>query len=208
MTLLPRLALATPPDGGEPAPASLAMLAGLTRVGWRVQHFRSRARPFGTASVDQITGLPGRHLDAWLMPPGDLSGGLRAAVVDRPRSPWSRALDDINQRPDPFPFDRPGWLGPIREALNLPTLAFGSLPSSRSGRSPAGRAAQGGRRPDRRAGTPRGFRDDPPPRPAPDQETSRRRRGGLARHPGRPWRARRPMSRWTRRSSTGSGRAF
>ncbi len=128
MTLLPRLALATPPDGREPAPASLAMLAGLNRVGWRVQHFRSRARPFGTASVHQITGLPGRHLDAWLMPPATcrevFARGCRQAEIALVEG----ALDDIHQRPDPFPFDRPGWLGPIREALDLPTLAMVPCP--------------------------------------------------------------------------------
>ena len=68
MIHLPRLALATPATGPEPSPASLACLAGLTERRWRVQHFRSRACPFGTEAVGQVTGLPGRHLDAWLMP--------------------------------------------------------------------------------------------------------------------------------------------
>ena len=49
--------------------ACLSMLAGLTQRRWRVQHFRTRACPTATEAVGQVTGLPGRHLDAWLMPP-------------------------------------------------------------------------------------------------------------------------------------------
>ena len=69
MIEFPRLALATPATGPEPSLASLAMLAGLTQRRWRVQHFRTRACPTATEAVGQVTGLPGRHLDAWLMPP-------------------------------------------------------------------------------------------------------------------------------------------
>src|SRR4029077_20211628 len=68
MIHLPRLALATPSTGMEPSTAALAWLAGLTEHRWRVQHFRSRACPTGTQAVGQVTGLPDRHLDAWLMP--------------------------------------------------------------------------------------------------------------------------------------------
>ena len=68
MNHLPRLALATPATGPEPSIASLGWLAGLTERRWRVQHFRSRACPTVTEVVGQVTGLAGRHLDAWLMP--------------------------------------------------------------------------------------------------------------------------------------------
>ena len=68
MNPLPRLALATPATGPEPAIASLGWLAGLTDRRWRVQHFRSRSCPTVTEVVGQVTGLAGRHLDAWLMP--------------------------------------------------------------------------------------------------------------------------------------------
>ena len=69
MIEFPRLALATAATGPEPSLASLAILAGLTQRRWRVQHFRTRACPTATEAVGQVTGLPGRHIDAWLMPP-------------------------------------------------------------------------------------------------------------------------------------------
>ena len=77
MIEFPRLALATPASGPEPSLASIAMLAGLTQRHSRVQHFRTRACPTVTEAVGQVTGLPGRHIDAWLMPP-DLCRGLFA----------------------------------------------------------------------------------------------------------------------------------
>ena len=86
---LPRLGLATCSSGPEPSVVSLAMLAGLTQWRWRVQHFRTRACPTATEAVGQVTGLPGRHLDAWLMPAVGLQravragGGLRRAVGGR-----------------------------------------------------------------------------------------------------------------------------
>ena len=84
MNEFPRLALATPAEDAEPSVACLAMLAGLTERRWRVQHFRTRACPTATEAVGQVTGLPGRHLDAWLMPP-EVCRGLfaRAAAVGR-----------------------------------------------------------------------------------------------------------------------------
>ena len=69
MNEFPRLALATSAGDAEPSVACLSMLAGLTGRRWRVQHFRTRACPTATEAVGQVTGLPGRHLDAWLMPP-------------------------------------------------------------------------------------------------------------------------------------------
>src|SRR4051794_19191034 len=84
---MPRLALAIPPLGTESncSPASLAWLAGLSEQRWRVQHFQSRAYPTGSGIVGQITGLPGRHLDAWLMPDAVLhrafANGAKAAEL-------------------------------------------------------------------------------------------------------------------------------
>src|SRR5271165_6532168 len=65
---VPRLALATAATGPEPSVMALALLAGLAEKRWRVQHFRTRACPTVTEVVGQVTGLPGRHLDSWLMP--------------------------------------------------------------------------------------------------------------------------------------------
>ncbi len=123
MIEFPRLALATPASGPEPSLASLAILAGLTQRRWRVQHFRTRACPTVTEVVGQVTGLPGRHIDAWLMPP-DLCRGLfaRAAksaelavvegTLDEPVTP--RAVTSC---------DSPGDLKPIVEVLDLPVVA-------------------------------------------------------------------------------------
>src|SRR5262249_15407814 len=93
---LPRLGLATRATGPEPSVASLAMLAGLTERGWRVQHFRTRACPTAKEAVGQVTGLPGRHLDAWLMPPAVCRGLFARAgasaelsvVEGRSANPW------------------------------------------------------------------------------------------------------------------------
>src|SRR5437016_504794 len=74
MVEIPRLALATRAAGPEPSVASLSLLAGLTYRRWRVQHFRTRACPTVTEAVGQVTGLPGRHLDGWLMPPSVCRG--------------------------------------------------------------------------------------------------------------------------------------
>jgi cobyrinic acid a,c-diamide synthase len=128
MMALPRLALAVPGLGPEPSPASLGLLAGLSSMRWRVQHFRSRACPTGTEAVHQATGLPGRHLDAWLMPPdvirrvfarGALGSDLALieGTLEEPTTILSREYQD-----------RPGGLRPIARALDLPTVALLSCP--------------------------------------------------------------------------------
>lgn len=68
MMEVPRLALATVATGPEPSVMALALLAGLAEKCWRVQHFRTRACPTATELVGRVSGLPGRHLDSWLMP--------------------------------------------------------------------------------------------------------------------------------------------
>jgi cobyrinic acid a,c-diamide synthase len=129
MNHLPRLALATPATGPEPSIASLGWLAGLTERRWRVQHFRSRACPTATEVVGQVTGLAGRHLDAWLMPEdvcrqlfvqGAQSAdfALVEGTLDKPRG--------LQAVPDP---DRPGGLRPVVEMLDLPVVAVLPCPS-------------------------------------------------------------------------------
>ena len=125
---LPRLALAVPDRGPEPSPASLGLLAGLSSMRWRVQHFRSRACPTGTEAVGQATGLPGRHLDTWLMP-ADVcrrvfargSQGADLAVIEGTLEEPTATLSCEHN-------DRPGGLRPIAEALDLPTVALLSCP--------------------------------------------------------------------------------
>ena len=125
---LPRLALAVPGSGPEPSPASLGLLAGLSSMRWRVQHFRSRACPTGTEAVGQATGLPGRHLDAWLMPPDVCrrvfargSRGADLALIEGTLEEPTATLSCEHH-------DRPGGLRPIAEALDLPTVALLSCP--------------------------------------------------------------------------------
>jgi cobyrinic acid a,c-diamide synthase len=124
MALLPRLALAVPASGPDPSPAALAWLAGLTERRRRVQHFRTRACLFGTEAIGQVTGLPGRHLDAWLMPDPVcrelfLRGSRRAdlALVEG-------TLDELTPIVECSQFDRPGELRPIARALALPIVAL------------------------------------------------------------------------------------
>jgi cobyrinic acid a,c-diamide synthase len=129
MMKLPRIALAIPSESPEPSPASLALLAGLSERRWRVQHFRSRACPYGTPAVEQITGRPGRHLDDWLMTP-DLCrtvfvrGMCRAdlAVVEGTFEPARQTVVCPQ-------YDQPGGLGRIAPALDLPRLALVPCPS-------------------------------------------------------------------------------
>ena len=131
MINLPRLALTTPASGPEPSLASLALLSGLSERRWRVQHFRARACPTTTEAVGQATGLPGRHLDAWLMP-GDLCRkvflrGTRQvdlAVVEG-------TLDEPIATLECCHHDRPGGLRPIVEALDLPIVALMACPLGR-----------------------------------------------------------------------------
>lgn len=122
--VLPRLALAVPGCGPEPSPASLGLLAGLSSLGWSVQHFRSRACPTGTEAVHQATGLPGRHLDAWLMPPevcrGVFARGTRGADLSLVEGTLEEPTATLSREHH----DRPGGLGPIAEALDLPTVAL------------------------------------------------------------------------------------
>lgn len=118
------MALAAACEGSEPAVASLALLAGLAERRWRVQHFRARACPVGAEAVGQITGLPGRHLDAWLMPPEVcrtvfVRGAMRTdlAVVEGTLGEAKVAIGCCQN-------DQPGALGPIVSALHLPVVAI------------------------------------------------------------------------------------
>lgn len=103
------------------------MLAGLTAKRLRVQHFRSRACPTANAAVVEASGLPGRHLDAWLMPPETRRSlfalgtcGVDLALVEgtleTPLAPRSCGASDV-----------PGSLAPLSRDLDLPIIAVVSL---------------------------------------------------------------------------------
>jgi cobyrinic acid a,c-diamide synthase len=126
----PRLALATPATGPEPSIASLAMLAGLTQRRWRVQHFRTRACPTATETVGQVTGLPERHLDAWLMPPAVCRKLFTRAAVSAELAVVEGTLDETIAIRSYSSSDCPGDLQPIAEALDLPIVAVVSCRGS------------------------------------------------------------------------------
>jgi cobyrinic acid a,c-diamide synthase len=130
MIEFPRLALATPAAGPEPSVASLCLLAGLTQRLWRVQHFRTRACPTATEAVGQVTGLPGRHLDAWLMPPSICRGLFARAAGSAELAVVEGTLDEPISDRMYTSCDRPGDLKPIAEALDLPIVAVVSCRAS------------------------------------------------------------------------------
>jgi cobyrinic acid a,c-diamide synthase len=120
---LPRLGLATPSSGAEPSIACLAMLAGLTQRRWRVQHFRTRACPTATEAVGQVTGLPGRHLDAWLMPPAVCRGLFARGACAAELSVVEGTLDEPIEARSCTACDHPGDLRPVALVLDLPLVA-------------------------------------------------------------------------------------
>jgi cobyrinic acid a,c-diamide synthase len=123
MMEFPRLALATRAAAPEPSLATVALLAGLTERRWRVQHFRTRACPTATEAVGQVTGLPGRHLDAWLMPPPLCRALFARAARSTELALVEGTLDEVgSNRPDTA-CDCPGELKPIAEILDLPVVA-------------------------------------------------------------------------------------
>ncbi|WP_250847231.1 cobyrinic acid a,c-diamide synthase [Aquisphaera insulae] len=109
---------------------SLALMAGLAGSHRRVQHFRTRACPTATELVGQVTGLPGRHLDSWLMPESVCrslfargASGAHLAVVEGTLEPIAT--------PQPYSTsDQPGSLGEVARMLDLPTVAVISAPES------------------------------------------------------------------------------
>lgn len=130
MMVIPRLALAVPTPEAEPTAASLGLMAGLAELGWRVQHFRARACLTETRAIGEITGLPGRHLDAWLMPAevcqkvfaqgaGDADLAIVEGTLDSPEAFGPLECDR---------YGRPGHLGSIVRSLNLPTVATIACP--------------------------------------------------------------------------------
>jgi len=125
MIRAPRLGLieGSPASGQRAGVAGLAILSGLAARGVRVQHFRSRACPAGVDLPGQATGLPGRHLDAWLMPPAVcrevFARGARRADLALIEGPW---ISPDAASPSSAERSLSG-LAPIARSLDLPTVA-------------------------------------------------------------------------------------
>ena len=128
---LPRVGLATSATGPEPSVACLAMLAGLTHRSWRVQHFRTRACLTAKEAVGQVTGLPGRHLDPWLMPAAVCRGLFARAGATAELSVVEGTLGDADRR----------LVGPMVRASGRPAAdRRGARPADpRGGLLPRGR---------------------------------------------------------------------
>jgi cobyrinic acid a,c-diamide synthase len=123
MSRMARLALATPGNGPDPSPIGLALLAGLTAAGIPTQHFRARACPIGARVIGELTGLPGRHLDAWLMTP-DLCRAIFERGVKHSRLALIEGtLDEDCDEPSVLSCGRPGALRPIAEAIDAPIVS-------------------------------------------------------------------------------------
>lgn len=124
---VPRLALATPATGPEPSTMALALLAALAGKK-RVQHFRTRACPTSTEIVGRVTGLPGRHLDSWLMP----EQVCRSLFVRGTRGAELAVVEGTLQTPIAVQScaqsDLPGDLNEVAQVLDLPVVAVLSVP--------------------------------------------------------------------------------
>lgn len=120
---LPRLGLATGASGSEPSVACLALLSGLTLRECRVQHFRTRACLTAKEAVGQVTGLPGRHLDPWLMPPEVCRGLFARAGSAADLSVIEGTFGTPVAGAQGHWCEHPGDLRPIALALDLPILA-------------------------------------------------------------------------------------
>ena len=108
--------------------AGLALLAGLGARRVVVQHFRARACLTSTEVVRQVTGLPCRHLDAWLMPPEVCRALFVRGARNADLAVVEGTLDPPRCVPSASQLCRPGRLGPVAEALDLPTIAIVPCP--------------------------------------------------------------------------------
>ncbi|WZO96969.1 cobyrinic acid a,c-diamide synthase [Isosphaeraceae bacterium EP7] len=127
MIRIPCLALATSTSICEQDMLGMAMLSGLTRRGARIQHFRSQACPLGSDVAGRITGMPGRHLDSWLMQPEvrrevfarGISGPVTLAMVEgRLRSTASC----LSTSPHNLDAADVSGIGPLAQSLQIPLV--------------------------------------------------------------------------------------
>jgi cobyrinic acid a,c-diamide synthase len=82
----------------------------------------------GAEAVHQATGLPGRHLDAWLMPPEVCRGVFARGSREADLALVEGTLDEPTAILTREHHDRPGGLLPIARALDLPTVFLLSCP--------------------------------------------------------------------------------
>ena len=107
---------------------ALALLAGLTEKHVRAQHFRTRACPAPVEVAGQVTGLPGRHLDSWLMPPDVCRSLFLRGARDAELAVVEGTLDRPLEIQSCTQSDLPGELKQIAEILDLPVIAVLPMP--------------------------------------------------------------------------------
>ena len=128
MMEVPRLALATAATGPEPSVMAPGPAGRADRKRLRVQHFRTRAYPTATELVGRVTGLPGRHLDSWLMPEA-VCRSLLSAAPRPPNWPWLKGRSRLRWRSGlGTESDLPGDLRSIAQTLDLPFLRSSRFP--------------------------------------------------------------------------------
>ena len=100
-----------------------------------LQHFRTRACPAPVEVAGQVTGLPGRHLDSWLMP--DPTSAARSSSAGHARRRARRGRGDAGSNPgDPVLYVRATCLvssKQIAEILDLPIVAVVPMPERLGG---------------------------------------------------------------------------
>ena len=130
MIEFPRLALATPAAGPEPSVASPGDAGRADPATLASAAFPHPRVSDGDGGRGTGHGLPGRHLDAWLMPPAVCRGLFARAARSAELAVVEGTLDEPMSPRSFTSCDCPGDLRPIAEALDLPIVAVVSCRGS------------------------------------------------------------------------------
>lgn len=117
---LPRLGLAHLVPTVYPSVAGIGLMGALSRHGVQVQHFSAQAYPHSLDFAGQITGLPGRYLDPWLM---DATTCRDLLVFGARRCGVSIVEGNVDLgRSDSDQLSIPAGILPLVDRLALPTI--------------------------------------------------------------------------------------
>jgi cobyrinic acid a,c-diamide synthase len=119
---MPRIAVGTVQHLAEGEPITWGLLAALRRFGHSPQAFRSQACFATREGARVITGRPSRHLDSWMMDPGEcceaFQRGMRESDLALVTGEYDTALPDNSCTP------RGGSLDTLCQWLDLPKVAI------------------------------------------------------------------------------------